>query len=141
MARRRGKTRTIRISELSKVINEVLREYSEELVKAYNALAKTEAEQVVKDLQKNSPKKSGDYAKGWTYEKTGTDAFGVESYVVFNSDKPGLTHVLEYGHPVRNRADGPVLGRAEKHPHIGPAEKRMIRRMKKGVQELDPNNP
>lgn len=106
MARRRNRTRTIKISELAKVINGVLSEYSADVIKAYNALAKDEAEKTVKDLQKNSPKRTGEYASGWTYTKAGTDAFGVETYVVHNEERPGLTHVLEYGHPVRNRADG-----------------------------------
>ena len=37
---RRARTRRIRISDLSKVVNEVLTEYSKGLVDAYNKLAK-----------------------------------------------------------------------------------------------------
>ena len=138
---RRARTRRIRISDLSKVVNEVLKEYSKGLVDAYNEMAKKEAEKTADDLQKTSPKRAGKYAKGWTYKKIRTDAFGADEYVVFNESRPGLTHPLEHGHPVRVVAGGPIVGRAEKIPHIEPAEQRMIRRMLRGVKELDPNNP
>lgn len=78
--------------------------------------------EAVKRLKATSPvnpkgKKSGRYAKGWTYEK-GKKYRGKAVGVVRNKTDPQLTHILEYGHPlVRN---GKVVGNVEAREHIRP---------------------
>ena len=78
--------------------------------------------EAVKRLKATSPvnpkgKKSGRYAKGWTYEK-GKRYRGKAVGVVRNKTDPQLTHILEYGHPlVRN---GKVVGNVEAREHIRP---------------------
>ena len=75
----------------------------------------TEACKVAKsDLRQNSPKKTGEYAKGWTYTVKET-APGSFTGVVYQKNKPGLTHLLEKGHAKRNG------GRVAGIPHIEPA--------------------
>lgn len=49
------------------------------------------------ELKEVSPKLTGEYAAGWRYktEDEGLDTF---SATVYNSAKPWLVHLLEYGH-------------------------------------------
>lgn len=70
------------------------------------------ARDAVQKLKNSSPKKSGEYASGWTSRKQG------HGRVVFNRTKPGLTHLLEKGHVIRNKKG--TYGRAPAHVHIAP---------------------
>lgn len=56
----------------------------------------------------------GGYAAGWSMRSEGNSLDGY--YVrVYNRKKPGLAHLLEKGHALRNG------GRSSKFPHIAPA--------------------
>lgn len=48
-------------------------------------------------LLTSSPRKSGDYAKGWSVRNKSTLAGGVE-FAIHNKAKPTLVHLLEDGH-------------------------------------------
>lgn len=50
-----------------------------------------------KILLTSSPRKSGDYAKGWSVRNKSTLAGGVE-FAIHNKAKPTLVHLLEDGH-------------------------------------------
>lgn len=60
-------------------------------------------------LQERSRKRSGRYAKGWTADMEASET-GID-VTVHNKKIPQLTHLLEKGHVIRNRAGGPSLGR------------------------------
>lgn len=92
---------------LSKFMSEYKKEFAESVETAMTETAK----ETVALLKETSPKKTGDYAKGWTMKKNGKDI------VVYNKTRPSLTHLLENGHPLRNG------GRARAFKHIEPAEK------------------
>lgn len=71
----------------------------------------------------------GDYLSGWTFEEdNGT-------VKIKNKDKPGLTHLLEFGHEVKNKKNGPVLGSAGAYPHVMPAERLIKKNFQKKVEE------
>ena len=70
------------------------------------------ARDAVQDLKNTSPRQSGDYASGWATKKQG------KGMVVYNRKAPGLTHLLENGHVIRNKYG--VFGRAPAHKHIAP---------------------
>lgn len=93
--------RTIDVSGLRNVINDYLAEYGEEASKAITEASKTTAKEVVKELRKGGGYNGGErFNKGWT-SKTETSRLGT-STTVYNSTKPGLAHLLEFGHAKRN---------------------------------------
>ena len=66
-------------------------------------------------LRKDSPNRTGDYAKGWTSSKVRG------SWVIHNKDRYQLTHLLENGHP--SRLTGVPVPAQE---HIAPVESQLI---------------
>lgn len=116
-------------------INMALEEYVQEVRDAVNEAAKEAAELTARQLKANSPKRAkgkgkGKYARGWKVKKK-YDAHLV-SYVVYNGSSPGLTHVLEHGHLIRNQYGS--YGRVRAIPHIGPAADAGIQRFELAVK-------
>lgn len=83
---------------------------------AANAISKVSKE-ALKRLKDTSPKEpgGGDYARGWAIRKDGE--LGA---VLYNKVKPGLTHLLENGHLIKNQFG--EFGRLAAIPHIKPVE-------------------
>ena len=103
--------------ELGMVLSEFTRELDDITAKNVSKAAK----QCKRDLKANSPKATGEYAAGWTV-RTKRHKRSVDAEV-FNRTKPGLTHLLEYSHPIRN-ADGTYSRTGPGHGqvvHIKPA--------------------
>lgn len=65
-------------------------------------------------LRGNSPKMTGDYSRSWGCDYEDRD--GHHEAIVKNRDHYQLTHLLEDGHDIKNRKDGPILG------HVNPAK-------------------
>lgn len=100
-------------------IRDILDEYTVELKRATNNSIDVVAKAGVKKLKSNSPKKTGDYARGWAIKRERGKG-GINTVTIHNKTEYSLTHLLERGHVVRN-AKG-VFGRAPAHPHIKPVE-------------------
>lgn len=77
-------------------------------------------------LRANSPKRTGDYAKGWSY-KIDEDVPGSYTGHVYNKTHYQLSHLLEKGHAKRNG------GRVAGIPHIEPAFEQMQADLDKGL--------
>lgn len=88
--------------------------YSDEVREQLQEVVPEVMKEAQKRLRSSSPKRTGGYAKGWKV-KTENTRIGVTS-VLYNAEKPGLTHLLENGHP---KTGG---GRVEGIPHIKPVE-------------------
>lgn len=100
-------------------MQEVLNEYSVEVVKASNEAVVQTARKDVRDLKGASrffkSRRNHQYARSWTFRKEGKDELGSVSCVVYNREYQ-LTHLLEKGHDiVRN---GITVGHYEGHAHI-----------------------
>lgn len=126
--------------DASDLVKEVMNE-----LKTYEKLSVTELEKITKKVAQEGRKKliessprgkgsrKGHYADGWTVSavKKGTDKF---EFVVHNKKKPGLTHLLENGHVLRQG------GRAEAIVHIQPVEEwcneEFERRVKERLERL-----
>lgn len=85
-------------------LKDVLENYTQEVGDILNATAEELAIEAAQKLKENSPSSKGrkkKYNKGWAIKvlKTGYNAF---SYVIHNKNKPGLTQLLEFPHPMRN---------------------------------------
>lgn len=109
--------------DIGKEIALILQQYTKEVEDEIQKSAAKIATATAKELRSTSPKKTGEYAKGWTKKKT------PEGQVVYNKNKPSLTHLLEKGHA---KVGG---GRVKGKPHIEPAEKRAIEDFEKSVIE------
>lgn len=65
------------------------------------------------------PRQTGEYAEGWRM-RSENDFFGGYYVRVYNTSKPSLTHLLEFGH--EKWVHGVDTGeRVPGHPHIEPA--------------------
>lgn len=100
-------------AELSAVITEYTAEVEE---KTFQAVRKA-ALKCKRDIKAASPVGSGDYKRGWTVRNERDR--GLITSTVYNKDMPGLTHLLEKSHVVRNQFG--TYGRTDPKPHIAPA--------------------
>lgn len=99
----------------------ILKEYSDEVQKKSERIAREVAKETAQHLVALSRGKfggTGKYADGWTSERH--FANGAAGYVVRNKNEPGLTHLLEYGHVCRNQYG--TWGRVPGRVHIRLAE-------------------
>lgn len=83
---------------ISEQMQEILKEVEGDVNDAVEKSLSKTGKQTKARLQEVSPKKYGDYAKGWTYKRT--DEKGI---TVYNSKYPGLAHLLNNGHAIVNQ--------------------------------------
>ena len=96
-------------------MKDILDEFDERVNDVLEESADKAADQSVEKLQNTSPKRTGDYASGWTVKKESP-----KSLIVHNATHYQLTHLLENGHVIRNKKG--TYGRAPAHKHIKPVE-------------------
>lgn len=82
--------------DFAKTINDILKEYGEEVKETIFDVADDTAKMAKEKLQAESPKHTGKYAKSWKKE-TKTTRYS-KSVVVYQGAKPTLTWLLESGH-------------------------------------------
>lgn len=104
---------TVTADTLGATIAGSLQEFSNEKIKKIKEIISEKSKECAKNIKKDSPKRNGKYAKGWTATKQFEDNLNI-SYVVHNKTDWQLTHLLENGHANR---DG---SRTEGIPHIEP---------------------
>lgn len=97
---------------------EVVDQYDVKLKRATNNAMDVVAKEAVSKLKSTSPRKSGEYARGWGIKRE-RGAGGINTVTVKNRVYQ-LTHLLENGHIVRNKKG--TYGRAPGIKHIKPVE-------------------
>lgn len=105
------------MQDIQAEISKILAQYTDEVIRDMRPAIENVAKEGVKKLKATSPKsnkKGRKYANGWKY-KSEMKRLGTES-VIYNSTKPGLTHLLEHGHAKRGG------GRVQAIPHIHPVD-------------------
>jgi len=112
------------MDDISKEIANALAEYTDEVTEGIEEAKKDVSKTTVKKLKVKSPELTGDYAKGWRAKKVGSN------YVVYNKTDYQLTHLLEYGHALREG------GRVRAIPHIRPAEEEAIEEYVERVERV-----
>lgn len=112
----------IDINDLAKEITKTVRQYTDEVVEKVEMSADELSQKGVKLLKERSPKKSGEYARGWGRVKT------KGGYIIKNK-KYQLTHLLEKGHA---KVGG---GRVPARVHIAPVEEQLIDEFMKEVEK------
>lgn len=108
--------------DLTKEIMSALREYTDDVVEKVEKSADEISKKGVKLLKEKSPKKSGEYARGWSRVKT------KGGYIIKNK-KYQLTHLLEKGHA---KVGG---GRVPARVHIAPVEEQLTKEFVEAVEK------
>ena len=105
-------------SEIGKVLAKYGGDVKENLDEITKRLAKKGAKEITAKARSMFGG-TGEYASGWTtrYE---TGRFSAQG-VIYNGDVPGLPHLLEKGHALRNG------GRYPGYAHIAPVEQELIK--------------
>lgn len=124
------RSRRVKTNQLAKAVMRELESYRQEITDQIKDDIKTVAKEMIKKIKLKAPKKTGQYRKGWRYRivhESDTDL----RVVIYNSERPQLTHLLEFGH------GGPVRSKA--YPHIRPAkeyaEKELVDKAKVAVKK------
>ena len=92
----------IKAPDLYTVMQGIMLTYGESVQKAINETSQIVAKGVAKDLRKAGTFKGGkDFKRGWSYQRRRLAGLG-EIWTVYNKTKPGLAHLLEFGHAKRN---------------------------------------
>jgi len=117
----------MKISDLTIEIEKALQEYTEEVEEAIAQVIEEDVEAAVKELRDVSPKKTGEYARGWASQKEMSE--GSIKMTIYNKTKPQLTHLLEFGHAKRGG------GRVAARPHIAPVEEKLIDQVTRDIEE------
>lgn len=117
MSRRKVKT-----DDLAAAIIEELENYKQDVTDALKKDVIKTAEECVKEIKMKAPVRTGKYKRGWKY-KIEYESKSDIRVRVYNSAKPQITHLLEFGYASRRG------GRASGTPHIAPAEKNAVKKM------------
>lgn len=125
------------MNELQAEIVAQLKEYGDVCTEDIKEAVKKTAKDCVKEIKAKSPSDTGEYRRGWRQATMFENANEIR-IDVYNAKKPQLTHLLEFGHIVRNRPGGAILGKAGAHAHIRPAElkaqKELVKKIEKAVK-------
>lgn len=121
------------IDKLADAISGILEEYEGEISENVGEIAIRIGKKGVKALkqqsQKEYPKGSGEYAKGW---KSQVDRKRLSTTVTIYNDHYSLPHLLEHGHATRNGTDRvypPTPGRE----HIAPVADEVVETFEREV--------
>ena len=128
-------SQNIEITKFESVAMEALEKYKEEAGNVIGEVLEQVGMDSAIELQQTSPKRTGAYAKSWTfgmYQSRGSRK--KNKLIVFNRKYYRLVHLLEKGHAKRNG------GRVEGIPHVEPvrkkAEKEAINQIKAKLEDL-----
>ena len=122
-------TRNVTVSPdgFAAALEDILNDIDYDCAEAIEAPVKEAAKGGRDKLKVESPRKSGEYAKGWSYTMKG------KSKSVFaeigNKRKPGLAHLLEKGHA---KVGG---GRVPAYPHIDPVAQEVFDELEESISK------
>lgn len=119
----------ISVDQLANEIAKGLAEYTKDIIEGIDEASEKISKNAVKKLKQDSPKNTKKYSKGWAV-KTEKKYGETNSHIIYNKNKPGLTHLLEHGHAKRGG------GRVEGKPHIRPVEEQVINEFTAEVEKV-----
>ena len=128
--------------DLTETINNLLKEYGEDVYEVMGESIKDVSKEAMNDLKavrkfssKGHP--SGAYSKSWDVERIQVSRFSVED-IVYNEDHYRLTHLLENGHALKR--GGRTYGSVKAYPHIKPvndaAQEKLIRQVESRITNI-----
>lgn len=126
--------------DLTKILRDVVEEYGEEVREDVTKALTEIAPDIVAQVKNKSPvgNDTEHYADGWTVQQT-TDKLGTTKVTVYNSTKPTLTHLLEFGHrgyPLKNGGrTRDVKGIGHIKPTAEWAEKEAVKAIERTIEK------
>lgn len=112
-------------------ISDILNEYSNDIQEAITEEAQSVAKEAVSELKNTSPKRTGDYRKGWRTKTI--KGKGFVTSIVHNATDYQLTHLLEKPHLKRNG------GITTPKVHIAPVEEKAVKEYERDVENIIKN--
>lgn len=115
--------------DLQKEIDKILDQYGDDVRENIVEITQKVGKTAVKALKANPGNfgGSGDYSKGWT-SKAEIGRLGA-TVIIHNARLPGLPHLLEYGHALRNG------GRSKGTVHIKTVEDDAIKNFESSLEK------
>ena len=121
-------------SKLAESLQKILKKYGEDVTEVVRRSVKKTGNYARDRLKQVSPRNTHRqederkrYASGWKASEYTWTALGAQ-VTVHNETKPGLAHLLENGHIMRNGLRSP------KYPHIAPVEKEAQTELEKTIR-------
>lgn len=127
----------VKIDGLDSAIMDALKEYSQDVNEGIKEDCKAVAKGTVKMLKQTSPRLTGSYQKGWSQQTSFENSQDIR-VTVYNRTDYQLTHLLEYGHVIKN-GTGRVYGSVAAEPHIAAAEAYAQAELPKRMEETIKN--
>lgn len=130
---------TVRPNELDASLAEIIREYTHEVSEGISDELDDTADKMLKEVQNTAPVgPTGEYKKGFRIKKQ--DISELSTRTIYNKPAPGLVHLLEYGHVVRN-GTGKNSGkqRVEGRPHMRPAYDKYAGHLEDNIKKIIKN--
>lgn len=120
----------IQIDQLADAITDSVREYTADVTVGIAQELDATSKRLVKEIRNDSPRRTGEYAKGWSRKKISSG--GSVRYVIYNKKKGSIAHLLEFGHA--KRGGGRVSGKPHIRPNYDREAPEMERRIKAIIQ-------
>lgn len=124
--------RKVNVNQMAAAVMDELQKYNQEVTDKLKEEVKDAAKFCKNEVKRLSPFDTGEYEAGWTAKTLFENASDIR-IAVYNSKMPGLTHLLEHGHVVKNQT-GKIYGTTMAYPHIAPAEKATEKLLDKKVK-------
>lgn len=127
--------KTVTPDKLCDAIQDIVQQYSDEVVAQLPGIVKGAAKTTLKTLKKNAESIGGTKYRGsFKSRKERSMSVSETTYTIY-STQYRLTHLLEHGHVIRNRPGGPVYGVTRAFPHWKPAEEAGIDEFNSKLEE------
>lgn len=126
-------------SKLGDTIADLIRNYSDDVIKAMPDAVKEVAQDTVKSLKQSAGSKFGGkkYKKSFHAKKEVSTA-DKTNYIIYSSEYR-LAHLLEHGHIITNQT-GRVYGTTQARPHWKPAEEEAVEALERKLKEAVENS-
>lgn len=122
----------IQIDNLTDTVMKEINEYKKITADNLKREVRKTGNKIKNEIQKNAPVKSGAYKKSWKV-KTLNERVNSLNLVVHSSNRYQLSHLLEFGHALRNG------GRSKANPHIKLAEELGIKEFEENIKRIIEN--
>lgn len=120
--------RKVPTDRLTEAVDKILEEYGDNVQENLDEIVKQMSKkgaQTLRSQSKNTFNGTGQYAKGWT---STVETGRVSAQGTIYNKTPGLPHLLEFGHALRNG------GRTRAKPHIKPVEEKLVKEFESKVK-------
>ena len=118
----------VSVDGLEDAVRAELEQYASEVQEEVDSAVVRVARRCLAQIRRNSPKKTGDYRKGWTM-KTEKGRLNTVA-LIYNRTRYFLIYLLEFGY---QKVTG---GRVEGEPHVEPAEQQAERELLTEITDI-----